>query len=130
MIIGGHYFEMSNDNKFEIGNKSEKLYFSVFDITTNRKHYPVKYKRLADQLQKYSLRIHSDLLSANAIKNDTEMHRQKRYDLQTEVITDCNVFLSLVKYSLHAQLISASTSEKWTNLSHDIKFMTLAWRKA
>lgn len=41
---------MSDETKFEIGNKAEQLYYSVFDLTTNRQHYPVKFRRLADKL--------------------------------------------------------------------------------
>lgn len=116
--------------KFAIGNKAEQLYFSVFDITTNRNHYPVKFRRLADRLQEYALDIHSDLLDANAYKTDSAQHKARRNDLQTKAITQCNKFLSLVKYSLHTKLISGVTAEKWTSLAHDIKFMTLAWRRA
>lgn len=120
---------MSDGVKFDIGDKAEKLYFSVFDLTTNRSHYPVKFRRMADRLQEYALDIHSDLLDANSYTQDTPMHKQARFDLKTSAITKCNKFLSLTKYSLHAHLISAATSEEWTNLAHDIKYMTLAWRK-
>ena len=120
---------MNDDIRFKIGDKAEKLYFTVFDLTTNRKNYPIKFRRLADKLQEYALDIHSDVIDANSFKADSATHKQKRYDLQTSAITKCNKFASLIKYSLHAHLISAATSEKWTNLVHDIKYMTLSWRK-
>ena len=59
---------MSDGVKFDIGDKAEKLYFSVFDLTTNRSHYPVKFRRMADRLQEYAFDIHSDLLDANLLK--------------------------------------------------------------
>lgn len=118
-----------DEQKFEIANKAEKLYFSVFDYTTNRQHYPVRFRRLGDRLQEYALDIHSDLLDANSFTADTIQHKAKRYELKTSAITKCNKFLSLTKYSLHAHLISFATSEAWTELVNDIKFMTLAWRK-
>lgn len=121
---------MTEEVRFEIGDKAEQLYFGVFDITTNRKHYPVKFRRLADTLQACVLDIHGNIMGANAIKADAPQHRAKRFDLQTQAIAECNKFLSLIKYSLHAGLISASTGEAWTGLAHDIKFMTLAWRRA
>ena len=121
---------MAEEKVFELGNKAEKLYFNVLDITTNRKHYPNKFRRLSDKLQEYALDIYGDIMDANSFKSDTPQHRMKRFDLQTSAITKCNKFLSLVKYSLHAQLISFATSEEWTNLTHDIKFTTLAWRKS
>lgn len=120
---------MSEEVKFDIGDKAEALYFSVFDLTTSRQHYPVKFRRLADTLQKYALNIHSDVMDANSFRNDSPSQRQKRFDYQTSAITHCNKFLSLVKYSLHAHLISAATCETWTSLTHDVKYMTLAWRK-
>ena len=115
---------------FDIGTKAEQLYFSVFDITTNRSHYPVKYRRLSDRLQECALDIYSDLMDANSFKTDSPQHISKRKDLQTGAVAKCNKFLSLVKYSVHAKLISYATAEKWTSLAHDIKFMTLAWRRA
>lgn len=121
---------MSSEVKFDIGDKAEELYFSVFDLTTNREHYPTKFRRLADQLQKYALGIHSDVMDANSFRTDTVSQRNKRFDFQTSAITKCNKFLSLTKYSLHAHLISAAIGETWTNLAHDVKFMTLAWRKS
>ncbi len=120
---------MSDERKFEIGEKAEQLYFKVFDLTTNRQHYPVKFCRMADRLQEYALDIHSDILDANSYTSGSMVHKQKRYDLQTNAIIKCNKLLSLTKYCLHARLISYATSEEWTNLVHDIKYMTLAWRK-
>jgi hypothetical protein len=120
---------VAEEIRFEIGNKAEQLYFSVFDITTNRKHYPVKFRRLADSLQACVLDIHSNVLNANAIKTDSALHKARKYDLQTQAVSDCNKFLSLIKYSLHAGLISFATSETWTDLAHDIKYMILAWRR-
>lgn len=121
---------MGEKYNFEIGNKAEQLYFSVFDLTTNRQHYPVKYRRLADKLQEYALEIYSDVLDANSFKTDTVLHKQKKYDLQTHAISTCVKFLSLTKYSINAHLISMATGEKWTSLVHDIKYMSLAWRKS
>lgn len=120
---------MSDETKFLIGEKAEILYTNVFDLTTNRQHYPIKFHRLADKLQEYALDIHGDVMDANSYPTDTPNHRQKRYDLQTGAITKCNKLASLVKYSLHAHLISFSTSEMLTELIHDVKFMVLAWRK-
>lgn len=121
---------MGEEVKFEIGNKAEQLYFSVFDVTTVRQHYPVRYRRIADRLQELSLNIYGYLLDANAyVPDSAEGNKEKRIEKQTLAITKCNEFLSLVKYSLHANLISAAMSEQWTGLAYDIKHMTLAWRK-
>lgn len=57
------------------------------------------------------------------------MHKIKRFELQTAAITECNKMLSLLKYSLHATLISAATCEELTQATLDVKYMTLAWRK-
>jgi len=116
------------ERSFKIGDKAEQLYFHVFDLTTNRKHYPVKFRRMADKLQECSLAIYTDLMDANSYRTDITAQKQKRYAYQTSAITNCNKFLSFTKYCLHANLISVATSEKWTNLVHDIKYMTLHWR--
>lgn len=122
---------MSNGEvKFDIGDKAKELMFKVFDMTTDKSHYPLKFRRLADRLQEYSLNIHSNVLDANSFRFDTPEHRTKRFDLQTEAITNVNKFLDLVDYSFSRNRISAATCEEWTGLAHDIKFMTLAWRKS
>lgn len=113
-----------------IASKAEELLFAVFDQTTNRNHYPVKYRRLADCLQDCVLKIQSNILDANELRTDIQAHSTRRYALQTNVVSKCNQFLSLTKYSMKASLISAATGEKLTQLAHDIKYMTLAWRKS
>ncbi len=120
---------MAEEVRFKLADKAENLYFDVFNITTNRDHYPVKYRRMADKLQEYALDIYNDIMDANSFISDTPQHKVKRFDLQTSAITKCNKFLSLVKYSVHAKLISFAKSEEWTKKAHDIKNMALAWRK-
>lgn len=119
---------MNEESTFELANKSEALFFSVFDITTSRSHFPVKYQRLSCRLQDCALDIHGFIMDANGLK--TEAQKAERFKLQTKVISKCNHLASLAKYSLHAQLISCATSELWIGLVHDIKYMTLAWRKS
>lgn len=120
---------MGNDVRFLLGDKAEKLYFSVLDETSNRKHFPVKFRRLADRMQEYALDIHSDIMEANGMRTDSVSNKVRRYDTQTRVITRCSKFMSLVKYCLHAKLIGSSLAEQWAEMINDVKYMTLAWRK-
>lgn len=113
---------------FGIGDKSKDLLNRVLDATTNRKKYPVKFRPLIDRLQEIVLDIHCFALDANSIKADTQKRKDCRYDLQTQVVSCCDKFLSLTEYSLHAKLISASTCDTWSGLATDIKYMTLSWR--
>lgn len=122
--------EQNEESKFKIGEKSEKLYSSVFDLTTSRKHYPVKFRRLADTMQKYALEIHSNVLDANSFPTDTPAHRALRFDAKTSAISNCNKLFSLIKYSLSKQMISSASCAELSELCHDVKYMTLAWRKS
>ena len=119
---------MANES-FKIGEKAEELYISIFDLTTSRQHYPVRFRRLSDKMQEYALAIHSNVYDANSYDKDSAKYKDVRFEAKTKAITDCNKLLSLIKYSLHKGLISAATSEKWTELCHDVKYMTLSWRK-
>lgn len=114
---------------FEIGVKAEALYFEVFDRTTSRDHYPVRFRRLSDRIQECALNIYCNAVDANAVRSDTVRGKERAYELKTAVVSDCNKLLSLTKYSMAKKLISAATGESWTELIHDVKFMTLAWRK-
>jgi len=120
---------MSNENKFLIGNKAEKLYFDILDKTTNRKKYPVKFRRLADKLQETSLEIYSCVIDANEITPNTLSRKQCKFDMQTNAISGCKKLNSLIKYCLHSSLISNAVGEYWSSLATEIKKMTLAWRK-
>ena len=59
---------MPDYEKFEIGNKAEKLMFLILDATTNRKNYPVKFRRVSDSLQSCAINTVSCILNANNIK--------------------------------------------------------------
>lgn len=121
---------MSNkENRFLIGAKAEDLLSAVFDITTSKKHTPVRFVRLAHRLEDYVLNIHSGVLSANNLRIDILSQKQKRYDLQTDVISDCDKAESLVNYICRKQLISNAVCESIVGLLCDIRNMTLSWRK-
>jgi len=117
-----------SDRTFAIGDKAKELMTSVFDMTTSRNHYPVKFKRLSDKLQECALNIHSCATDANGIVANSPSRKDRKYDLQTSVVSNCDKLMSYIEYSLHAKLISGATCEKWTGLVKDIKFMTLSWR--
>lgn len=104
--------------------------FHVLDTTTGRRNYPVKYRRVADSLQLFSINVVSYIVSANTIRSTTSDGKRRKAELQTDAISELDKFLLLAKYSLHANLISAATAEKWTALAHDVKYMTIAWRKS
>lgn len=120
---------MNTESKFEIANKAERLYFSIIDITTCRQHYPVRFRRIADKLQECSISIYCNIIDANSYTTELYEQKRKKWDCQTQAINECNKLLSLIKYSLHANLISAATSEKWTSAVCDVKYMTLHWRE-
>lgn len=120
---------MSDDNRFLIGDKAEKLYFDILDKTTNRKKYPVKFRRVADKLQEVSINIYTSVVGANEITPNSESRKQYRFDFQTEAVASCKILNSLIKYCLHSKLISSATAEKWSNAATEVKKMTLAWRK-
>lgn len=117
-----------NDRTFAIGDKAKELLTNVLDITTSRNHYPIKYKRLSDKLQECTLNIYCFAIDANGIVANSQTRKDRKYDLQTDVVSNCDKFLALVEYSLYAHLIGGATCEKWTGLVKDIKFMTLSWR--
>ena len=116
------------DKTFTIGEKAKELMTSILDITTSRSHYPIKFKRVSDRLQECALNIYCLSVDANGIVANTQGRKDKKYDLQTEIVTNCDKLLSFAEYSLNTHMISGSICEKWTGLAKDIKFMTLSWR--
>ena len=120
---------MALNNPFQLAIKAKALWFDVFDLSTNRKHYPVKYTKLTGLLQEISHGISSDIEDANSFHPaNTERRKQNRFDAQTRAITGCNKLLDLLEYSYHANLISSAKFEELSGNVSDIKNMTLAWR--
>ena len=113
---------------FVIGDKAKELMTNILDITTSRNHYPVRYKRVSDKLQECALNIYCFANDANGIVANSQTRKDRKYDLQTDVVTNCDKLLAFIEYSLYAHLIGGTTCEKWIGLVKDIKYMTLSWR--
>lgn len=115
-----------NDEEFKIGKKAETLIAYTFDVTTNRKKYPVKFRRLVDRMQLYALDIFDYVMDANECDIYTELPERRR--LQTKAINTCNRIMVLINYCLSKNLISAATCEEWTEHVCNVKYMTISWR--
>ena len=74
------------------------------------------------------MNIYCLAIDANNIQMNTQYRKEKKYDLQTGVISNCDKILALIEYSFRKNMISGSTCESWTALVRDIKYMTIAWR--
>lgn len=121
---------MSNNNKideeFKIGKKAEIVITYTLDVTTNRKNFPVKYRRIVDRMQIYAFEIFDNVMDANECDVCTEALERRR--LQTRAISICNRLLVLINYCLSKNLISSATCETWTEHVCNVKYMTLHWR--
>lgn len=115
-----------NDEEFKIGKKAEIVITYTLDVTTNRKSFPVKYRRIVDRMQIYAFEIFDNVMDANECDVRTDALERRR--LQTRAISICNRLLVLINYCLAKNLISSATCEAWTEHVCNVKYMTLHWR--
>ena len=97
-----------------------------FQITSNRKRYPVKYIQLIKRIQNISMDIYEFLMEANRLKISN--CKQLRMELQTRAITSCDKLSCFVEMSMNLNLIGADTVEYWQKQINDVKYMAIAWR--
>lgn len=115
------------EQKLNVIVKAIDLMKYTIKITSNRKRYPVKYVQLVKRIQNKSMDIYEFLLEANRLSITTS--KTDRLELQTRVITSCDILSCLVEMSLDMNIISANNIVYWQKQIDDVKYMTIAWRE-
>lgn len=111
--------------------KSQDLIEHTFLLTNNQSRFPKKIRyTLVQRLQDKSMNIYETLIAANACDTNYASGRQKRRELQIQVITDCKSMLFFVEYSMKQHYITPESCAYWSKLICDVKNMTGAWIKS
>ena len=115
------------DNDFRLIVKAEELAEHSFRLTMNSDRYPKKFRHsLCDRIQLKSLDIYDTLLEANTISNVT--NKQERCEMITKAITYCDELLFYIELSMNLGFLSDKSSEYWSKMVCDVKYMAIAWR--
>ncbi len=106
--------------------KAKELTVHTVRITSNCKRFPKKYRfTLCDRMQRKAMNIYEFLMESNrTLLKD----KNKRSDLQTKAILNCDELLFYIKMCLELNIIESNSAEYWSKLVSDIKHMTIAWR--
>ena len=115
------------EQKLDVITKAIKLMQYTFEITSNRKRYPVKYIQLIKRIQNMSIDIYELLMDANRLNIVTS--KVARQELQTRAITSCDKLSCFVEMSMNLNIIGSDTVCYWQKLITDVKYMTIAWRE-
>ena len=117
------------DTDLKVIVKAKELAVHSFKLTSNCNRYPKKYRHsLVDRIQVKSLDIHDTLLEANRINN--VRNKQERCEMLTRAITICDEMLFYIELSMMLNILSDDSTEHWSKLVLDVKYMTLAWRSS
>lgn len=115
------------ENDLKVIVKAKELAVHSFKLTSNCNRYPKKYRHsLVDRIQIKSLDIFDTLLEANRINNVTR--KQERCDAITKAITMCDQLLFLIELSMELNLLNDKSTEYWSKMVTDVKYMSIAWR--
>lgn len=115
------------ENDLKVIVKAKELAVHTFKLTSNCNRYPKKYRHsLVDRMQIKSLDIYDTLFEANRINNTT--HKRERCEMITRAITHCDELLFYIELSMNLGLLADNSSEYWSKMVRDVKYMSLAWR--
>ena len=118
---------MKTESDMQVISKAKALATHTMKLTSNCNRYPKKYRfSLVDKMQNGSLDIYIMLLEAN--RTDLSKFRAQRSELQSKAISHCDALLFYIELSMNLGLISTSSTEYWSKMVCDVKFMTIAWR--
>lgn len=107
--------------------KAKELAVHSFRLTSNNNRFPKKYRHsLCDEIQKTSAHIYRELLKANRINNISS--KRERCETITEAIGLCDYMLFLIELSMILGLMNDKSTEYWSRLVQDVKYMSIAWR--
>ena len=99
----------------------------TYQITSNRKRYPVKYVQLIKRIQDKSMDIYEFLIDANRL--NLVSSKSERLELQTKAITTCDKLSALIELSMNLNIIGTDTVAHWQKQIEDVKYMTIGWRE-
>lgn len=118
------------EKKLNILSKAEDLVDYTFNATDNTKNFPKKVRfTVSNRIQEKALCIYEALLRANEYDLRIEEEKNKRNNLQKEVLITCKELLFLIELSFNRGYIGATSCEYWSKLVFDLKYMTAAWLK-
>ncbi len=119
---------MEENNELKVITKAMEMVKHGYTLSSNSNRFPKKYRfSLVDRIQLKSMDIYEKLLEANRI--DVIKEKAERSKLQTDVITCCDQLLFYIELSKELDILSWGSTEYWSGLVRDIKYMTIAWRK-
>lgn len=115
------------ENDFRVIVKAEELAEHSLRVSSNCNRYPKKFLySIVARIQNRSLDIYDNLMEANRTNNVRE--KQKRCELITQAIMDCDRLSFYVKLSKNLGFLSDGTMEHWQKMISDVKYMSIAWR--
>lgn len=115
------------ENDLKVLVKAKELAVHSFKLTSNCNRYPKKYRHsLVDRIQLKSLDIYETLTEANRINNVT--HKRERCEMITKAITYCDELLFYIELSMELNLLNDKSTEYWSKMVSDVKYMSIAWR--
>jgi len=115
-----------SERKLIVIEKSVQLMEYTYQITSNKKRYPPKYRTLIEKIQNKSADIYDYLMNANL--PNMYIPKEERLKSLTMVISSCDRLSCFVELSLKFNLISGETVDCWQGKINDIKYITLALR--
>ena len=122
--------ERKEPSEFNVIVKAKDLVKHTFTITNSTERFPKKYRfTLVNRIQDKAVDIYECALEANELNLNDAKEFKERQRLQAKARTYCKELLFFIELSQEMGFISMSSSEYWSKMALEVKYMITAWKK-
>lgn len=119
------------ENQLEVIVKTRELAMHTLRITQNPEKFPPEYwVSLTSDLVSAAKSIYVDCWTANNIRVLSKAHLEKRADLQTRAIINCNNLLALMELAHKLFHFETKKLKYWGKLTTECRTLIRAWRES
>ena len=122
--------ERKEPSEFNFIVKAKDLVKHTFAITNSTERFPKKYRfTLVNRIQDKAVDIYECAIEANELDLRDAQEYRERQKLQAKALTYCKELLFFIELSQEMGFISMSSSEYWSKMALEVKYMITAWKK-
>lgn len=122
--------ERKEPSEFNVIVKAKDLVKHTFTITNSTERFPKKYRfTLVNRIQDKAIEIYECAIEANELDLRDAHEFRERQKLQATALTYCKELLFFIELSQEMGFISMSSSEYWSKMALEVKYMITAWKK-
>ena len=119
------------ESQLDVIVKARKLAIHTLQITQNTEKFPPEYwVPLTSDIVSAAKNIYIDCWTANNIRVSSEAHLERRAELQTRAILNCNNLLALMELAYKLFHFETKKLKDWGRKTTECRTLIRAWRES